>query len=146
MDMYLGFIICGNMNIKEDYVSFETAKLLKEKGFDSPCFMAYYETNNGHKIGYDVGRNNYQWDIVNKENGLSNCCAPTLQMAMKWLEKEKHIAIIPVLSSILDDEKFLWDVKIVVAETGEKYSQGWIYEDKESAYNAAINYCLENLI
>ena len=28
--------------ITEDYVSFETAKLLKEKGFDSECHSYYY--------------------------------------------------------------------------------------------------------
>ena len=31
------------MNLTEDYVSFETAKLLKEKGFDEPCFAYYSE-------------------------------------------------------------------------------------------------------
>lgn len=30
------------MNITEDYVSFETAKLLKEKGFDEPTTKSYY--------------------------------------------------------------------------------------------------------
>ena len=107
--------------ITEDYVSFETAKLLKEKGFDGEIHTTF------DKDGYT------QQSI-------------TLQTAIKWLEKEKHIAIIPVLSSILDNEKFLWDIKIVVAETGETYSQGWIYEDRKSAYEAAIKYCLENLI
>lgn len=29
---------------KEDYVSFDLAKTLKEKGFDYPCYM-YYTTN-----------------------------------------------------------------------------------------------------
>jgi len=32
--------------ITEDYVSFETAKLLKEKGFDKKCFTVY---NNNHE-------------------------------------------------------------------------------------------------
>ena len=27
--------------ITEDYVSFETAKLLKEKGFDGPCYKVW---------------------------------------------------------------------------------------------------------
>ena len=30
------------MKITEDYVSFETAKLLKEKGFNEPCLKEYY--------------------------------------------------------------------------------------------------------
>ena len=99
--------------ITEDYVSYETAKLLKERGIE-------------HKCNYTL--------------------IPTIQMAAKWLREEKGIAIIPVLSSILDNEKFLWDIKIVVAKTGESYSQGWIYEKQEEAFNTAIKHCLENLI
>ena len=37
--------------IQEDYVSFETAKLLKEKGFDGECFAAY--NGNGKLYKYD---------------------------------------------------------------------------------------------
>ena len=36
--------------ITEDYVSFETAKLLKEKGFDEPC--QYFYDNKKPKSGY----------------------------------------------------------------------------------------------
>lgn len=53
--------------IKEDYVSFETAKLLKEKGFDEPCVYR-------HDGSEDI------WD-VDKEDIA--CNKPTLQMAMK---------------------------------------------------------------
>lgn len=108
--------------ITEDYVSYETSKILKEKGFDV----------NECEVHYDP-EDHTQCDI-------------TLQMAVKWLMEKKGIAIIPVLSSILDNEKFLWDIKIVVAKTGERYSQGWIYEKQEEAFDTAIKYCLESLI
>lgn len=108
--------------ITEDYVSYETSKLLKEKGFDVDECEVHYDPED-----------HTQYDI-------------TLQMAVKWLMEKKGIAIIPVLSSILDNEKFLWDIKIVVAKTGERYSQGWIYEKQEEVCEAAIKYCLENLI
>ena len=35
------------MNIQEDYVNFETAKLLKEKGFDEYCFCINYPLPEG---------------------------------------------------------------------------------------------------
>ena len=139
--------------IKEDYVSFETAKLLKEKGFDEETAYAY--SNNGELLrlnhfgikdltntdcnGYDT----WQFPI---EGVASIISAPTLQRALKWLREEKGIAVIPILSSVLDNEKFLWDIKIVVAETCDTYSQGWVYEKQEAACEAAIKYCLENLI
>lgn len=122
--------------IEEDYVSFETAKLLKEKGFDDKNVIPNFGFNVYEPINGRLIHNNPPGAIK----------SPTLQMAMKWLRKEKGIAIIPIISSILDNEKFLWDVKVVVAKTSETYSQGWIYEEPERAYEAAIKYCLENLI
>ena len=121
--------------ITEDYTSYEVAKLLKEKGFE--CTDIRYGYNKDGKLSEPV---------VNLEIIEPFYPRVTHQMAMKWLEIKKHIAIIPILSSILDNEKFLWDVKIVIAETGEKYSQKWVYENREQACEAAIKYTLENLI
>ena len=127
--------------ITEDYVSYKTAKLLKEKGFDEPCQFLYFSKYKpeGDFVGCFHARKN-------SEINEASYSAPTIQRAMKWLMEEKGIAIIPILSSILDNEKFLWDVKIVVAKTGESYSQGWIYEKQEEAFDTAIKYCLKNLI
>ena len=52
--------------ITEDYVGFETAKLLKENGFDEEC-QTYY--------------GDYKYPC------------PTLQMTMKWLREVHNIAI-----------------------------------------------------
>lgn len=70
---------------KEDYVSLEVAKLLREKGFDIPCKSTISLT--GEMIIYD------------KEQGLQNMTSigktiyeflcPTLYEAQKWL-REKH--------------------------------------------------------
>ena len=57
--------------ITEDYVSFEVAKLLKEKGFDEECNMAYF---NGTLVDYTMF-----WFCLGGD--LLYC--PTLQMAMK---------------------------------------------------------------
>lgn len=117
----------GHTTLCEDYVSFEVEELLEEKGFDKSYCTGYAPKSNSDGTCE-----------------LISVC--TLQMACKWLEIKKHIAIIPVLSSVLDNEKFLWDVGIVIAETGEKYSQGWVYENREQACEAALKYTLENLI
>ena len=47
--------------IKEDYVSFEIAKLLNKKGFDCECigYYVYYEPNN---VKYSLlGKTNSTW-------------------------------------------------------------------------------------
>ena len=124
--------------ITEDYVSFETAKLLKEKGFDGRCIGMYSRSGN-------LIRTNFKRISASQKREFP-IDAPTIQMAMKWLRDEKGIAIIPIIDSILDHEKFLWDIKIAVAKTNETFSQGWVYENPESGYDRAIRYCLENLI
>lgn len=140
------------MENNEDYVSFETAKLLHSWGFWSDECVALYDCGNNNKFVRDdaIFQNGAEDYLEYEYNGeewrrFGYYLAPTLQMAMKWLRKEKGIAIIPVLSSILDNEKFLWDVKIVVANTGDTYSQGWVYEEQEEACETAIKY-LKNLI
>ena len=133
--------------ITEDYVSFETAKLLKEKGFDEATNRYYNPQYSQIRTVSDTFMWNWNNEEFMKRVGLVGAIAiPTLQMAMKWLRKEKGVAVIPVLSSVLDNEKFLWDIKIVVAKTNDTYSQGWVYETQESACEAAIKYCLENLV
>ena len=136
--------------ITEDYVSYETAKLLKEKGFDwceSPFYSEQDRDEWRQNNSYTIPNMLYDPDLPFDSETLT-MIAPhvSIQMAMKWLMEKKGIAIIPVLSSVLDNEKFLWDIKIVVAETNDSYSQGWVYETQESACEAAIKYCIENLI
>ena len=65
---------------------------------------------------------------------------------MAWLREEKGIAIIPIISSILDNEKFLWNVNITIAKTCETYTQGWTYESYESIVEETLKYTLENLV
>lgn len=124
----------------EDYVSFETAKLLKEKGFDLTKFHGNWS------IDFDnVPR---EEEIPEGEIVVAEWQYPliTLQMAMKWLREEKGIAIVPIPESVLDHERFLWDVKIIMAKTNDTYSQGWVYEKYESIVDVALRYCLEELI
>ena len=79
--------------ITEDYVSFETAKLLKEKGFNEICKYEYSVPNVDK--GYVLQR--FFKPIKNSELIDDAYTAPTLGMAMKWLRELKRciIVIIP---------------------------------------------------
>ena len=72
--------------VTEDYVSFETAKLLKEKGFNEECFALY--NPDGMLIQSGIRLNNAQVGIVK-----SSYSAPTQQMAMRWLREVHNIHI-----------------------------------------------------
>lgn len=80
--------IVGMMN-KEDYVSLEVARLLKEKGYNIPCRTS--RKKNGELIMYEIEQS------VDNMTSIGNECyeflCPTLYEAQKWLWKEKDIYI-----------------------------------------------------
>lgn len=69
---------------KEDYVSFECAKLLKEKGFREPCYYNY------DKKGYHV---QYLQDIDWNGNFPQYYSRPTLYEVQKWLREKQNLFI-----------------------------------------------------
>jgi len=88
--------------ITEDYVSFETAKLLKEKGFpqDPDTCNTVYKYNGEFCINAKSFWNPFAFGILNRQY----CMAPTLQMAIKWLRKIHNISIEPFVDFGSGDE------------------------------------------
>ena len=129
------------MNIQEDYVSFEIAKLLKEKGFNEDCYTCYLIDEIQH---YDYKSRNR--DLI--EGVIS---APTIQMAMKWL-REAHklfiqIRIIPYTTITIEQKYYLFTIhKDRRTLTFRKDFPSECYFTYEQACEEAIKYCLENLI
>lgn len=125
--------------IKEDYISFETAKLLKEKGFDERV-TSYFT---------DEGLEGYMFGIGRKSNSeLEDCfySRPTLQMVMRWLREVHSIDISIDIRFWTDDEGVdvkSWRYTVYRADEIEDFGQSDTYED---ACEEAIKYCLENLV
>ena len=130
----MAYITKGNKIITEDYVSFETAKLLKEKGFDE---ATYHDYDTKGRLWFN--------DVLAQYNqqGTGFAC-PTLQMVMKWL-REKYKLNVEVCLNAQGYEGIITTVfngaiKITNTIPVSKHN---IYEE---ACEAAIKYCLENLI
>ena len=115
--------------IREDYVSFEVAKLLKEKGFNEPVT----ELNK----------------LLFKE-GEKPVLKITHQKAMKWLREvyglhislepcydydSMHVVFLAFVQNVADVHEFFDGRKNVAS-----------YPNAEKSYELAIKYCLENLI
>ena len=129
--------------IDEDYVSFETAKLLKEKGFDEKCFALY--NPDGMLIQSGIRLNNTQ---VGRVKGSYS--APTLQMAMKWL-REVHKIYIDINIRIILEQWAGCDISIYTTDNDGFLNKKIpiILKDNtsyEKACESAILYCLNNLI
>lgn len=153
-------------DIKEDYISFEAAILLKEKGFEVPVDR-YYLSNGDLKVNFEESwdereyyfdadhfkdnRNKKGW-LMTKTGGECFGCeldnikyfipysAPTIALVIKWIRENFGIHI-----SIDFDKDCQWmaatySLNTLKAKILEPYSS------PEEAENAAISYTLNNLI
>ena len=125
--------------IKEDYVSFEIAKLLKEKGFPFPstnfedwvCCM-YDENQNIHWGSYDK---NWYFRI-------------THQMAMKWLREVHNIFIViePHMYDYINEKNSSYVTSLWQGDNYYENITSKDYPAYEEAVEATLKYALENLI
>lgn len=130
--------------ITEDYVSYEVAKLLKDRGFDG-------ETE--HKIWYVIKQfstgchwNSCVYKVGDMTREYDNdCCIsmPTLQMACKWL-REVYNVVIEINSIWIVGFGYNYIARIVVEGESKKCLKHYNYY--EEAVEAALKYSLENLI
>lgn len=146
--------------IEEDYVSYEIAKLLKEKGFRCATLHYYYDKDGDLLFS--------AWNI---DAGKNEFVAPTFQMAIKWLREMHNILVMidynyectsksycykiyhlgkngkpkrfPVYGVVYDDEGNENKDIISYRDFQLSYSEYTTYEE---AVEAAIYYCLEYLI
>lgn len=137
--------------IEEAYVSFEVAKLLKEKGFDE--YGTYFYTLKdegceGYKSNRTLGEFAHNSDPNLKDRAVS---CPTQQMAMKWLREVHNIMVSPYALSL----GYYFEIFDLTTKdiTGCKplYKVGIpskedVLSTYEEAIEAGIKYCLENLI
>lgn len=136
--------------ITEDYVSFEVANLLKEKGFDEPTGFVYSENGELMKLS-DFGvryLSNSECDDYPHwqfpfEGVASIVSAPTTQMAMKWLREVHKIHVVSYPYGDYPCDNYQFDV----------YKDGNFVVSKDDGYityeqscEAAIKYCLERLL
>lgn len=131
--------------ITKDYVSFETAKLLKDKGFDEPCTHFYeFDKKLYNDMGdyFPSGMRNSDFD----KKSTRAMSAPTYKMVIKWLIEVHHIYASPVQQGNHNDfsENYTW----IVSRDGIIYRNKTVSEklSYEEACEAAVKYSLENLI
>ena len=123
--------------ITEDYVSFETAKLLKEKGFE--CATPHYYYDEDGDLLFSI------WNIG---TGKNTFVAPSLEIAMKWLREVYRIDIevrTHYLNYLKPNDTRFYSGKILKGSEDVIHT---IYskDTYEEVCELAIKYCLENLI
>ena len=132
----------------EDFVTFEIAKKLKEKGFKQG-----YNTFGYKPVFSDENTIKYISDIGAYENeyfGINIPC-PTISQVLKWLREEKEIDIViyPIDAStvFMGGEKYILSVYINRKRDYKLlHNNKYKYVEWKEAALAGIKYVLDNLI
>lgn len=123
---------------QEAYVSFKVAKLLKKKGFDWDC-TSHFDSNHIECPNTPMNFNSTKYWVSR----------PTHQMACAWL-REVHKVLIVIDAYHADHwEGYIDSFEISIyshASTIIVPNEIAHHTDYEEAVEAAIKYCLENLI
>lgn len=136
--------------VTEDYVSFEAAKLLKEKGFDEETEHEMWYVIKQFSTGCHWNSCTYKVGDITREYDNDCCIAmPTLQMAMKWLREVYHIGVFPspYCITFANQVTYPYGTCIINLDTHEIMLDDCMARTTyEEACEEAIKYCLENLI
>lgn len=111
---------------KEDYVSLEVAKLLKEKGFNEPVLSQYSKCGSVW--------NCYEPENFNESTGCFS--RPTLYEAQKWLRNKHNIHLVTQCVCYHKPTQH-YDYKCEVFSLDS--SRGYIAADIRSTYEEALN-------
>ena len=144
--------------MKEDFVPYDIAVKLKEKGFNEKCF-AYYDVEDNVGLLYNT---QYSDEILpcqytdllasyNSGNGEvhldnSEYCidAPTISQVLKWLRETKNIEVVASFS--YRNKVWGYQVGDMTLLEDSILSYDYSFPTYEEAALAGITYCLDNLI
>ena len=126
----------------EDFVTYELAVKLKEKGFKEECLCHYIGEDLVYNIESPIAKNQL-WFSHNKFDNIwlrDNIDAPTISQVLKWL-RSQEISVEPLSTPYNDWKCYIKNKgEIVTMISGDKY------KTYENAALAGIDYVLDNLI
>lgn len=122
---------------KEDYVSLDVAKMLKEKGFEGPCRSSIFK--NGELRIYDLDQS---WvDMISIDEEYYEFLCPTLYEAQKWL-RGKGINVC-VANAITVKKPVKWFYTIDLIDNCDGVFPMKYYPSYEEALNNGIGRALK---
>ena len=130
--------------IKEAYVSFETAKLLKEKGFsqylgEEGCINTVpYYTLNGQLITCDIN--------TIRQRYVCEAAAPTKHEAIRWLLNKYGIFIQIELYQYTFEGEMNFSFRVFKHGSWMIIDEPMIFNEPEKAADFALNYSLKNFV
>ena len=151
----------------ENFVSFELAKLLKEKGFDIPVLSYYfgdrfclnYSVINQYSqeyiedkgecliIPYTSGEGNLYLETINFNSwGITNYSAPTIAEVVMWLYTKHKIWVVVNVGKPHNSEIMFYANVIKLGLHHKNKHRTEFHNTPTEAYEAAIKHTLKNLL
>ena len=130
----------------EDFVSFEIAKKLKEKGFSLEKTEIYGKFDSDGLFHPQLYFNYIE------TMDCDEIIAPTISQVLKWLRKEKKISIEPTIHCFLEWICSIYEFSDRLVDFTQYSNDGIddtvfiFYESYEQAALSGIEYSLDNLI
>lgn len=147
----------------EEFVTFDVAVKLKDKGFREECSNYYAHYPGWHQLRINKVETYFAREVKSDEfldmhnrfeNGYID--APTISQALTWLRNKHRIHIEPCIladcDSINSKKYTYWSFSIVSIDSGDMiYFEYEHIDDKrfdsyEQAVNAGIEYALDNIV
>ena len=135
------------MKIEPTYITFEQAKWLKEKGFDTKIQAAFI---NNKLVEFNI-KTNFRSLLENLDTGTDIIVAPEQWQVVEWLRVNHGIWVSVGVGSLFHGDKFFILIKKYNIDRweltpldNESHSP---YDTPQEAYSAAFDYILtSNLI
>ena len=132
--------------MNEDFVTYELAKKLKEKGYPQHIADFAYIVDNYGEDECNIGD---RLPISLVPDYMDDVSAPTISQVLKWLREEKKI-VISILPTLYNKKTGLPNYYYIIHDVTEyswrieEYPQS--FESWEECALGAIEYALDNLI
>lgn len=124
--------------IEEQFVSFDTAKMLKEAGFEANLKTRYVEEEKDEWAFWDSGTKRSDYNYFD-----DTITCPTQALAARWLREIHHYAVCVWFSK--DHEKWFYahgNMDNIMFDTDYCISE-YIYDSYEEALEAGLKHGLE---
>ena len=119
--------------MEKEFVPYELAVKLKEKGFDIDCIGFYG----------DDGKLYFDSPVSNFEDGINPlyCSAPLYQQVIEWFRK-KHLLYILIEPTLLKE----WQFSITKLNDGLMFGAKTLYLKKGLTYNDALKISIDEAL
>lgn len=130
--------------IEESYVSRDTARMLKEAGFEANLKTMYVEEEKDEWVFWESGAKRSDYNYFD-----DTIACPTLALAARWLREVHDIFVKMERVGCFDGKefRFYWSYSLIRVSTAcLKSISGGRYDSYEEALEVGIAKCLEQII